>query len=73
MAITLRMLVPRELHNAQDFPPGYLIDRTVPWQAPDEDRPGSYARPLRESRAHAASCLKERGPNGTRISSRVMA
>lgn len=26
--ITLRMLVPRELYNAQDFPPGYVIDRT---------------------------------------------
>ena len=27
--ITLRMLVPRELYNAQDFPPGYVIDRTA--------------------------------------------
>lgn len=26
--ITLRMLVPRELYNAQDFPPRYVIDRT---------------------------------------------
>lgn len=26
--ITLRMLVPRELYNAQDFPPSYVIDRT---------------------------------------------
>ena len=26
--ITLRMLVPRELYNAQDFPPHYVIDRT---------------------------------------------
>ncbi|MGB3068474.1 MAG: DNA cytosine methyltransferase [Ottowia sp.] len=26
--ITLRMLVPRELYNAQDFPPTYVIDRT---------------------------------------------
>lgn len=26
--ITLRMLVPRELYNAQDFPPDYVIDRT---------------------------------------------
>lgn len=26
--ITLRMLVPRELYNAQDFPPGYVIDHT---------------------------------------------
>lgn len=26
--ITLRMLLPRELYNAQDFPPGYVIDRT---------------------------------------------
>ena len=26
--ITLRMLVPRELYNAQDFPKGYVIDRT---------------------------------------------
>jgi len=26
--ITLRMLLPRELYNAQDFPPGYIIDRT---------------------------------------------
>jgi DNA (cytosine-5)-methyltransferase 1 len=26
--ITLRMLVPRELYNAQDFPPNYVIDRT---------------------------------------------
>ena len=26
--ITLRMLTPRELYNAQDFPPGYVIDRT---------------------------------------------
>lgn len=26
--ITLRMLVPRELYNAQDFPPGYVIDCT---------------------------------------------
>lgn len=25
---TLRMLVPRELYNAQDFPPTYIIDRT---------------------------------------------
>jgi DNA (cytosine-5)-methyltransferase 1 len=27
--ITLRMLVPRELYNAQDFPPAYVIDRTA--------------------------------------------
>ncbi len=27
--ITLRMLVPRELFNAQDFPPTYIIDRTA--------------------------------------------
>lgn len=27
--ITLRMLVPRELYNAQDFPPTYVIDRTA--------------------------------------------
>jgi len=27
--ITLRMLVPRELYNAQDFPEGYVIDRTA--------------------------------------------
>ncbi|WP_313080575.1 DNA cytosine methyltransferase [Pulveribacter sp.] len=27
--ITLRMLVPRELYNAQDFPAGYVIDRTA--------------------------------------------
>ncbi|WKL16682.1 DNA cytosine methyltransferase [Comamonas testosteroni] len=27
--ITLRMLVPRELYNAQDFPPNYIIDRTA--------------------------------------------
>lgn len=27
--ITLRMLTPRELYNAQDFPPGYVIDRTA--------------------------------------------
>lgn len=27
--ITLRMLVPRELYNAQDFPPNYVIDRTA--------------------------------------------
>lgn len=27
--ITLRMLVPRELYNAQDFPPDYIIDRTA--------------------------------------------
>lgn len=27
--ITLRMLVPRELYNAKDFPPGYVIDRTA--------------------------------------------
>ena len=27
--ICLRMLVPRELYNAQDFPPGYVIDRTA--------------------------------------------
>lgn len=27
--ITLRMLVPRELYNAQDFPSGYVIDRTA--------------------------------------------
>lgn len=26
--ITLRMLVPRELYNAQDFPNNYVIDRT---------------------------------------------
>jgi len=26
--ITLRMLLPRELYNAQDFPPTYIIDRT---------------------------------------------
>lgn len=26
--ILLRMLVPRELYNAQDFPPTYIIDRT---------------------------------------------
>lgn len=27
--ICLRMLVPRELYNAQDFPPTYVIDRTA--------------------------------------------
>ena len=27
--ITLRMLVPRELYNAQDFPASYVIDRTA--------------------------------------------
>jgi len=27
--ITLRMLVPRELYNAQDFPSSYVIDRTA--------------------------------------------
>ncbi|AVS67884.1 modification methylase [Paracidovorax avenae] len=27
--ITLRMLVPRELYNAQDFPDSYVIDRTA--------------------------------------------
>jgi len=27
--ITLRMLVPRELYNAQDFPESYIIDRTA--------------------------------------------
>lgn len=27
--ITLRMLAPRELYNAQDFPPTYVIDRTA--------------------------------------------
>ena len=27
--ICLRMLVPRELYNAQDFPPTYIIDRTA--------------------------------------------
>lgn len=27
--ITLRMLVPRELYNAQDFPESYVIDRTA--------------------------------------------
>ena len=27
--ITLRMLVPRELYNAQDFPENYVIDRTA--------------------------------------------
>ncbi|KTT14744.1 DNA cytosine methyltransferase [Pseudacidovorax intermedius] len=27
--ITLRMLVPRELYNAQDFPSAYVIDRTA--------------------------------------------
>lgn len=27
--ICLRMLVPRELYNAQDFPPNYIIDRTA--------------------------------------------
>ena len=26
--ITLRMLTPRELYNAQAFPPDYVIDRT---------------------------------------------
>lgn len=26
--ICLRMLIPRELYNAQDFPPDYIIDRT---------------------------------------------
>ncbi len=31
--ITLRMLVPRELYNAQDFPPGYVIDRTAAGKA----------------------------------------
>lgn len=31
--ITLRMLVPRELYNAQDFPPSYVIDRTATGKA----------------------------------------
>lgn len=31
--ITLRMLVPRELYNAQDFPPDYVIDRTASGKA----------------------------------------
>ncbi len=30
--ITLRMLMPRELYNAQDFPPDYVIDRTAAGQ-----------------------------------------
>ena len=31
--ICLRMLVPRELYNAQDFPPTYIIDRTAAGKA----------------------------------------
>lgn len=31
--ITLRMLAPRELYNAQDFPPDYVIDRTASGKA----------------------------------------
>lgn len=31
--ITLRMLVPRELYNAQDFPASYIIDRTASGKA----------------------------------------
>lgn len=31
--ITLRMLVPRELYNAQDFPQSYVIDRTAAGKA----------------------------------------
>ena len=31
--ITLRMPVPRELYNAQDFPPNYVIDRTAAGKA----------------------------------------
>lgn len=31
--ITLRMLVPRELYNAQDFPASYVIDRTASGKA----------------------------------------
>ncbi len=31
--ITLRMLVPRELYNAQDFPRGYIIDHTAAGKA----------------------------------------
>lgn len=31
--ITLRMLVPRELYNAQDFPSAYVIDRTATGKA----------------------------------------
>ncbi|WP_312305187.1 DNA cytosine methyltransferase [Pulveribacter sp.] len=31
--ITLRMLVPRELYNAQDFPSSYVIDRTASGKA----------------------------------------
>ncbi|WP_370678454.1 DNA cytosine methyltransferase [Comamonas sp. GB3 AK4-5] len=31
--ITLRMLVPRELYNAQDFPQSYVIDRTATGKA----------------------------------------
>ena len=31
--ITLRMLAPRELYNAQDFPTSYVIDRTAAGKA----------------------------------------
>lgn len=37
--IGLRMLVPRELFNAQGFPPDYIIDRTAPTAEYPEGRP----------------------------------
>lgn len=37
--IGMRMLVPRELFNAQGFPPDYRIDRTAPTEAHPEGRP----------------------------------
>ncbi|WP_416359164.1 hypothetical protein [Delftia acidovorans] len=53
--ITLRMLVPRELYNAQDFPPGYVRLR----QARDENGPGADGRQLREPAAYAANRLAQ--------------
>ena len=48
--ITLRMLVPRELYNAQDFPASYVIDRTASGKALTKTAPvrmaGNSVSPL---------------------------
>lgn len=51
--ITLRMLVPRELYNAQDFP-RRLRDRPhLQREGADQDRPGAHGGQQREPPAHA--------------------
>jgi DNA (cytosine-5)-methyltransferase 1 len=55
--IGMRMLTPRELFNAQGFPPDYIIDHDAAGQSDDQDVAG---RALRQQRLPAAGARDHR-------------